>query len=431
MDLGTVSFLIFILFLGIFVYLKRKKVEISAFGIIFKTQKFKKIVIKLASKYPRFWNTYFNVGILVSFLLMIFGIYMLLKLVINLLIGFKTPTLALVFPGPTTSLHVYPGVILIPIWYWIIGVAILIIPHEFSHAIALALNKLRIKSFGALLLFFILPGAFVEPDEKQLKKARKKRQLQVYAAGSFSNILVGVVFVMLFHLFLFSCFSYEGISYTYPAKIINKSDILENNTINGLIELKTKDGVYLIQKSLFDLQKNKTQIIVFEDWPAIRNNLSGAIKKIDGVEISSFKELRKIILKHKPGDKIIIETSSGNYTITLADNNGKPFLGIASPPSYQYTLNLLGNDFLVEFLFPQSYKQYYPKNLPQGISLFIYQLLFFLYNICFSVAIINMLPIKPLDGGLILETLTNKKIANIFSAIFFILLLYLFAGPYI
>jgi membrane-associated protease RseP (regulator of RpoE activity) len=432
MDIGTLSFLIFILFLGTLVYLKREKVEITALGVMFKTKKFKKIIVKLAAKYPKFWNTYFNIGTFISFLLMISGIYLLFKITINLLEGFRGPTLALVFPGPTSSFSFYPGVILMPIWYWIIGVAILVIPHEFSHGIALALNKLRIKSFGALLLFFIIPGAFVEPDEKQLKKARKRRQLQVYAAGSFSNILVGLAFVALFQLFLFSCFSYEGITYTYPAKIVNRTDILENNTLpNGLIELKTKDNTYLIQKSFFDLQKNSTQLIVFEDWPAFRNNLSGAIKRVNGFEIHSMRDLRHIISKHKPGDKINIETSNANYTITLANNNGKAFLGITSSPSYQYLLDLIGNEFLVELLFPQSYRQYSLEKLPSNLGVFIYQLLFFIYNICFSVAIINMLPIRPLDGGLILETLTNKRIANITSIIFFFLLLYIFVGPYI
>ena len=432
MDINTLSFLVFVLVLAFAVYLKRKEAEISALGIMFKTRKFKKIAVKLASRYPRFWKAYFNLGILISFFLMGCAIYFLLKIAVNLLIGFKAPTLALVFPGPTASPHFYPGIILIPVWYWVIGIATLVIPHEFSHAIALALNRLRIKSFGAFLLFFILPGAFVEPDEKQLKKARKKKQLQVYAAGSFANFLMGFCFLALFHFFLFSCFSYDGISYVYPAKVINKGDILENHSLEGgIIELKTKNSSYVIPKALLEIQENRTRIIVFENWPAARNNLSGAIKRIDNLEVHSFADLRKIISRHKPGDKINIETSEGNYTITLANKDGKAFLGISPPLSYQYALNLLGSEFLVNCLFPQSYKQYSLKKLPLAAGSFIYQLLFFLYNICFSVAMINLLPIKPLDGGLILETLTNRKIAKLVSGVFFILLLYVFLGPYI
>lgn len=431
MDYGTIGFIIFIVALVAIVYWKRKNLQIQGIFVMLKTRRLRTLIKKVVKKHPSFWKTYFTVGIIVSFLAMIFGIFFLLNNVINLLQGFGAPTLSLVFPGPTSSFSAHPGVLLVPIWYWLIAIVVLIFPHELSHGLALALNKLKIKSLGVFLLLFI-PGAFVEPDEKQLKKASKFKKLQVYAAGSFSNIIIGIILVFIFHLFLFTAFSYQGINYGYPQDIVNRSEIIEiNNLSRGLVELKTSQGTYLATKSILDMQANNTKLILFEDWPAARNNLTGSIKKIDGEEINSMDELSKVLSKHKPGDIIKIETSERIHNITLANNNGEAFLGITPPRGYSYLLSMVPSETVVNFIFPQSYKNYELEGLPEDIGNFIYQLLFFIYNVCFGVAIINILPIKPLDGGFITETLTNKKFANAASLIFFALLIFIIAGPYL
>ena len=43
----------------------------------------------------------------------------------------------------------------------------MIIIHEFSHGILARVENVKINSIG-LLLFAIIPGAFVEPDEEKL-----------------------------------------------------------------------------------------------------------------------------------------------------------------------------------------------------------------------------------------------------------------------
>lgn len=431
MDIGVASFIIFIVTLALIVYLKRENLQFQGVLIMLKTKKLRNSIKKAVKKYPLFWKSYFTIGIFISFLGMGFGIYFLLFNALNLLSGFGAPTLSLVFPGPTSTFSVYPGVLLVPIWFWLIAIVVLIFPHELSHGLALALNKLRIKSLGVFLLLFI-PGAFVEPDEKQLKKAEKFKKLQVYAAGSFSNIVIGFILVLLFHFLLFSAFSYQGLKYGYPTQVINSTKIIEiNNLSEEMIELKTSEQTYLLSRSLFELQKNRTWIRVFEDWPAARNNLSGSIKKVNDVEINSRKDLASILSEHKPGDTIKIETSEGIYNITLADKNGRAFLGVSPPQEYIHALSIIPSETLVNFIFPQTYKSYKLEALPENVGNFIYQLIFFVYNVCFGVAIINILPIKPLDGGFIIETLTNRRFANLTSLIFFVLLVFNIVGPWI
>ena len=146
-------------------------------------------------------------------------------------------------------------------------------------------------------------------------------------------------------------------------------------------------------------------------------------------------DISKAISGHKPGEIINIKTSTGEYNIALTEENGKAFLGISPPLGYSYTHNMLHplnyNNYLIDFMFPQSYKIYKLNGLPENIAIFIYQLIFFIYNVCFGVAIINILPIKPLDGGLAIETIANKKIAKFISIAVLILVIYNFIGPFI
>ncbi|MCK4428939.1 MAG: site-2 protease family protein [Candidatus Aenigmarchaeota archaeon] len=435
MDAGIISFIIFILSIIFVIYLGRNRIERQGIILMIRTKKLKDTIKKIAIKYKLFWNAYFSVGVFVSFFAMLFGLNFFISNALNIINGFGVPTLALVLPGPTTSFSVHPGLLIVPPWHWIAAIIVLIFPHELSHAFALAINKLRIKSIGIFLLLFI-PGAFVEPDDKQVKKANKWAQLQVFCAGSFSNIVTGILFVFLFHLFLSSFYSYEGIGYTFPTEAINKTEIQEMaNLSTGFMELQAGNKTYLATKWLMEQQENKTRIIVFKDYPAARNNLSGAIKRIDNRPINTMDDLSKAISMHKSGEMIKIKTSSGEYEIVLTEKNEKAFLGIGTPRGYEDIYNMLYpltyNNYLIDFLFPQSYKSYKLNGLPEGIAIFIYQLIFFIYNVCFGVAIINILPIKPLDGGLALEAITNKKITKYISIIVLILVLYNLIGPFI
>lgn len=421
MDAGIIGFIVFILVLSIVVYLKKDKIERQGIILMLRTKKFKQDIKKHAIKHRKFWNTYFNIGICVSFLAMFFGIWYLINNTITIASGIGIKSFAIVLPFPTSSFSFHHGLFLVPIWYWLIAIIILIFPHELSHAFALSINKLRIKSLG-LILFLFIPGAFVEPDEKQLKKASKFKRLQVFCAGSFSNIVTALFFILILNVFLSVAYTPAGIYYSFPTEKINKTDIIEiNNLTNGMIELKTENNSYLLTNALLKEQKNKTEILVFQDWPAARNNLSGTIKKIDNYWINTPKDVSFILSKHKPNDTILIETTKGIYNITLAENNGEPFLGIVT--SYDPILDLIA---------PMNYRAYEIKNNNfEKIGEFLLQLIVFIIAVCFGVAIVNILPIKPLDGGLVLETLTNKKIANFISLIIFILIIYNFVGPFL
>ncbi len=422
MDTGLIGFIVFFAAMALIIYLKRDKLE--RHGIIFmvRTTKLRSKIQKNAIKHKKFWNFYFNAGIVISILAMFFGIGFLINNTLTIASGVSEAGFALVLPGVSSKFSYQQGLFLVPIWYWIIAIIILIFPHELSHAVALAMNKLKIKSLGAFIFLFI-PGAFVEPDNKQLSKASKWSQLQVFFAGSFSNLITAAIFILLLNLLLVVAYTPQGIYYSYPADKINRTDIIEmGNFTEGLAEIKTHNMTYLITNVWWKQQENLTELYVFEDWPAIRSGLSGTIKGIEGNEISTSEDVSAILSNYKPYDTISIETSEDIYNITLADNNGRAFLGITTGEVNP----------LINIIAPMNYRAYVIKNpFFEQVGEFLIILISFIIMVCIGVAIVNLLPMKPLDGGLVTEVLTNAKFANALSGIVFILILYNFVGPYL
>ena len=158
--------------------------------IMWRTDKLRGLISRIANISPRFWKYFMTVGIFVAFGAMIAMAWLLVS---SLETISTTPSVSLVIPGvemPGSSIYV-------PLGYGLIGLATVLIVHEFSHGILAVSEKINIKSIG-LLLFAIIPGAFVEPDEEELKASSKLSQLRVYAAGSIANMSLAAIALVLF-----------------------------------------------------------------------------------------------------------------------------------------------------------------------------------------------------------------------------------------
>jgi membrane-associated protease RseP (regulator of RpoE activity) len=89
-----------------------------------------------------------------------------------------------------------PG-ITIPLFAGIVAILIILVVHEFSHGLLARTKKVKIKSTG-LLVFGIIPiGAFVEPDEKGIKKLDKLSQNRISVAGVTANLAFTFIFLAL------------------------------------------------------------------------------------------------------------------------------------------------------------------------------------------------------------------------------------------
>ncbi len=138
-----------------------------------------------------FWRAYGNVSIGIVLLFMFLMLALLVWqafIVVRIPPGLIKPQQMLGIPG------VNP---VIPLWYGILGLAVAMMVHELAHGILSRVGKVIVKSLG--LLFMVVPiGAFVEPDEEELSKIDRKRRSRVFAVGPATNIIVGMVVVMVF-----------------------------------------------------------------------------------------------------------------------------------------------------------------------------------------------------------------------------------------
>ncbi len=182
--------------------LGKKKENITLmfpFLIMFRTKVFNKFFQKISRKYNRFWKIIWNIGIIGSFILMLFALYFFISNLIILIIQPQVENALIpLIPGVTISLPMFSE--------FLLPLLITISVHECSHAIAAEIDGIEVKSsgiFGAGVFFIIGYGAFVEVDEFQLysKKYKSETRLRVAAAGVWANIMVALLCFILLNFF--------------------------------------------------------------------------------------------------------------------------------------------------------------------------------------------------------------------------------------
>jgi membrane-associated protease RseP (regulator of RpoE activity) len=362
-------------------FLYRSKFEVQGkIFVLYKTKLGLKLMDKFAKKFPTLLTILGYIGVFIGFIGMIFIFYVLVKGALNLLISpVAQPVLAPVLPGIKIA-----GLPTLSFWYWIISIFIVAAVHEFSHGLLARVNKIKLKSSGFAFLGPLL-AAFVEPDEKQIEKKKKIKQLSIFAAGPFSNILLAMVFLLI-------------------------SIFIISPVISAVIE---PAGV---------------QIVSLEDnQPASLAGIKQGeiIKEINNIPINSIEEFTPIVENIKPDEEITIKTNISTYTLLTKENpenKSKPLIGITIS---QYSI----------------IKKNISENYKHSLLTFLWisKLIFWLYLINFGVGLFNLLPLGPVDGGRMFKTgisyfVKNKKRTHkIWTSISFLCLFLIFINllPYI
>ncbi len=190
MEFGVVTALLVITVYVIVVALLWKtkvleRLKISAAGplLLIRTKRGLRVIERL-SRHSRLWRWYgrASLGLMVFFMALI-----TLVLIWEVPLALRVPASAA--PGPEMILGI-PGLNpLIPIGYGVLALAIGIVVHEFAHGVLARVARVTVKSTG-LLLFVVPIGAFVEPEEEELKRLRRRERARMYAAGPASNIIL-------------------------------------------------------------------------------------------------------------------------------------------------------------------------------------------------------------------------------------------------
>jgi len=238
-DFYTLSVLAFFAVLGILIYRDRKNIQGSSYIVLMRrTKRFTDLLDRIAKLSPRVWRFVGTVAVAVSFFAMAYGTYLIGQTAYLVYQGvIDQPGLQIALPIPSSQMSVGPGFIGIPFWFWIVVIAVILIPHETFHGIISRAHNIRLKNVG-LMLMAIIPGAFVEPDEKQLNKSRLMPKLRVFAAGNFINFAIGLSILFIVQSALWapnvSGLLVTSVNQTSPAGIagITSGTIIE--TIDGV-----------------------------------------------------------------------------------------------------------------------------------------------------------------------------------------------------
>ena len=387
-DFQTIAAVVFLILLTIFLYIKRKKLDTKFFipyvlyFSMYKTRLGLKLMDSLAKKHRKLVVYIGYAGILVGFLGMILISYGLIS---NIYVLFTrpeaTPGVGLVLPFKAK------GIFYVPFFYWIISIFVIAVVHEFLHGLIARAHNLKVKSSGFAflgLIIPIIPAAFVEPDEKELKKRSHKEQLSVFAAGPFSNIAIAFLFVAIASFVL--------------APMANA--VIEPNGI------KVSDYVKGEDKIKFPAESAGIKI-------------GEIIQQIDGRPTPYVENLSIILRSKKPDNVVTIKTDKSTYEIKLTKNPENESLAYIGAYLEQST-NV-----------KESVRATYGKFLPNAL-LWIYGLFVILVVLNFGIGLFNLVPIGPLDGGrmlqLVLHRIFDKEKGNkiwYYIGMFFLILIFI------
>jgi len=252
-----------------------------------------------------------------------------------------------------SALPIIPGIDL-PLIAGLLSLAFLLIIHEFSHGILARTFKVKLKSIG-LLLFGVIPvGAFVEPEEKMVKKLSPEKQTLIFSAGISANFIAMLLF---FVLLLFS--------------------------------------IYLVQSVV---SYNVVVTATMAGYPASNVIKQGTIiYRWDNVTVNNVSSLESAASHDIPGSIVSLNTSSGNYrlaAVTDPSNSSRGIIGVE--------LGLKPNETT-----PVAKTAY-----------FLYTLFSLSFLLNFLVAVVNLLPIPGFDGWQIYNAnVKNKKYVKVLAAI--------------
>ena len=353
--MNTIEILIIILFLWTVLYLISRLVslenvlpwvKVGPFYLMIRSERLNRFLGAFSESRKLVLQRILDMASISGFVIVGAAIYLLsISLTKYFEVGGGVQTVQLIIPGVTISIDTLLR--MLP------ALTIIIVSHELAHKVGLHTEGVRIKSMGVILLFLI-PGAFVEPDEDSFRRSRPLSRMRILSAGTFINIIIGLMFLP---LVINSGVFYTVISPFYgPPSGVIVTSIVPNTSL----AMQNYIGV--------------GDVII-----GINNN-----------DITDLASLYKVRLR--PGENATvtyIDTDDGSiHTIVLR----------ASPDPHNSSRGILG--FIPSNYYPPRL-DFLDPNFPN----ILYEVFFWIYFLGVNIAIFNMLPIYGLDGYGYIESL--------------------------
>jgi len=385
-----IAWLVLIYFLNRKKILEKHHMSLSGPILLVHTTTGRKTIEKIARK--KIWKGFGNFAVVLCVAVMIFMVVMLCW---SASIATQIPESMAPSPRMLIGLPIINPII--PLWYGLLGLIIAMVVHEFSHGILAAFAKVKIKSLG--VLFLVLPlGAFVEPDEEELKNIKKIKRSRVYAAGPAMNIIVALICAMIFSWSFMGSVTpvHDGILVTSVEKgspaeeIISPGALITN--FNGT-SIKNVDN---FQNAIGLTKANQTVNLTFYYNKKFVNNTVKLANRYDythdendngagyfGISYNDVNTLPKVLSRPFSNAGSFKEVLGNSVTYIAL-----PFLRLSpfhSPITDVYTVHGFWS-FLPADMFWVSANIFY-----------------WVFWINFMLGLTNVLPAVPLDGGYIFK----------------------------
>ncbi len=345
-------FLFYLLIIAFLIYNRKKLVVQAKIIFLYRMKWGLTWMDKYAEKFREWIILIGYIGVGAGYVGLFYISYVLIK---NLYSMILKPTavsgVSFVFPGVNV-----PGMGILPFWYWLLAVFTIALVHEFSHGIVARAHRISVKNTG-IAFFGPVLGAFVEPDEKKLREAKDITQYSILAAGSFSNILLAIVAILLLNL--------------------------------AFVPLQAT----MVEPTGFTFDTYVDETLPFAKAGIIPGTL---ITGINNEPITDFQEFDEELSFHHPGERITVRTPNEDYSIILTespDNPKKSFLGIKD----------IHNKVEIKDQFESRWWNIIYVVLTWSSGFFRW-----LFLLSLGIGLFNLLPLPIVDGGRMAQVFLHK-----------------------
>lgn len=259
---------------------------------------------------------------------------------------------ALVVGGAGVSL-VLPfkakGVFYVPLLYWLLSLVIVAFMHELGHAVVAAAHGLKLKSAGFALVGIIAPVIPAAFVEPDEKKLALLPRRNQNAVFAAGPFANITAGIVLMAAFFLLLQPLSSVYYEH-----------EGLRITGFMRGGVAEAAGLA--------------------------VGDVVTAIDGHTVKTVADFEKAFVGKNAGNIMIVAAGEKVAAAKLAGTTDHPLLGI----------------------YVEELKQ--PKSM---LFHFIYQLVYWLYLLSIGVGLFNLLPLGPIDGGRMLQTLLSKWLPEV------------------
>ena len=437
---------------------KAKKYGLVKYGptVMIKTKYGTKLMERW-SKNRKFWRFFGILSIGTSLFLMAFIVFIIAVGVTNLSKSLASPGVGIEYALAIPGLNP-----LLPFWYAILGLIVAMVVHELGHGFQTRANDMKVDSTG--VLYGVVPlGAFVEPNEEDIKKSTRRVKLDMYSAGVTMNIVTAAVAFFLFAVLMLGSASSGYGDSTGVYGITKDSPALAAGIPSGAIIISVNGEEYSYQNDYtvtYSWEPGDPVKVVYltQDgeseaemrWGLFIERISPNTPadkileektfilsiEIEGVKtpIYGYSEFMSFMRTTSPGDEAVLVcmTADGtefNKSLTLGNNGGIGYFGIVTStsgmnfitpnimlekgrnPIYGTTslpgvatsaLAYVAGPFNGFSPLPENVHWWYDVPM-EGIFWILISVLYWIFWLNIMLGVTNAIPAYPFDGGFIFQ----------------------------